>query len=204
MGNGSNSRILRAFAASLTEEERGRLKGFENFLSRVPRLASKLIESYGGIVTGYKFDPDFDVRLRGNELRVGEVNSRLDYQGFSFYWGKKDSSLTTRMVNPPEGVISAADLQREILGEMLGKKTYLDRMNSESKFEAGKVDKVDGLGAYVIVSTALRNPRDAVKGDVLSYWNSYWYSTMLPLVAFIQAFKDKEKAASADLARNGS
>ena len=162
----SETRLLTKFDGSLSKEPP--LSGLDDLIGRIPRLVYNRITDCGVQFPGGVF-----YAQEGNKRRINEVDGRVDYFGFRFYWGRAERGIITRVETS-----SIIENGRELLKSDL--ESFYCLINEEEHiFQKGRL--IFFKPPTIAVGSCLRNKNDKASGKIRPYWNSYWNSVMKPL-----------------------
>ncbi|MEM4259398.1 MAG: hypothetical protein QXS38_01375 [Candidatus Pacearchaeota archaeon] len=184
MTRSPNSSIYTRFDKYLEDREKvPLLSGFDDFLSRIPHLTYQRLtdcDNRDRTPIGTLFSKD------GAGKMSHELNERVKFFNFHFYWGSGGRSIITRMEIPSPSTnlhFEIEDSLRILLPE------FYAECAEWSKFREGELMHLEA--PFIGVKSSLVDKKDNVKGRVAPYWRSYWYSSMKALVAAVYNFKDK-------------
>ncbi len=179
MVNCPKSSIYTRFDKYLEDEDKvPPLVGFDDFLSRIPDLTYKRLtdwENKDRTPPGALFSEDGAGKMKH------ELNGRVKFFNFHFYWGSKGRDITTRM-EVPSTVPFALTLEMEdALAVMLPK--FYRECAEWSRFKEGELWHLDF--PFIGVKSSLIDKNDRVRGRVAPYWRSYWYTAMKALISLV-------------------
>ncbi len=183
-----NSRILKAFNKWMDDQPR--LRGLDDFVHRLPELVARRITDCGAQHHGFRYDEKIS-NLERAGIQEGEVNTRVQYQGYSLFWGEKAGEIRTRMAAPLGESSSALSDSSKAIEYLLNRffAEYEIQGFKKRTFNPGKVF-TSNLGA--VVSLSRYNPDDPMRGELEPYWMAYWNNVMKPILGIARHLKQHD------------